>query len=1213
MNRFCFWLGLICLCCVATARAQDTIAHRILLVGDAGKLKDGKNHPELILMKQLFNLNDGHTTVVYLGDNVYQVGLPDAESKAFPEKKKVLDSQVDAVRDTKANAWFIPGNHDWDKGRKDGLEQIQRQFKYIQSLQLPNVHFAPEDGCPGPVEVPLNDQVVLLIIDSQWWFQREGRPGTSSDCDCKTEEELELALKDALYRNRNKLVVFAAHHPFKTNGEHGGYFRFKQHIFPLTEVKPSLYIPLPVIGSIYPISRGWFGNIQDMPHPVYKSYVQRLDTLLSQHPHVIRVAGHEHTLQHIQQHNQDYIVSGAGSKSSQVRYGKGTLYASEGTGFGVLEISTHGAVTLRFYSSVSSSPNQPVYTANLRKFDQPDIVKQELTIPNFPDSVTTIAAPYYKAGGFKRWLLGRNYRAEWTTPVRVKVFDIGKVKGGLKPTQRGGGMQSKSLRLEDAEGNEYVLRSVEKNPEKTLPEEFRRTFVKDAVVDGISASYPYAGLSVPPLASVSGVPHANPQLVYVPDDPRLLQYRKDFGNMLAMFEERVPVEIKKTYSSPKVFEKLQEDNDNIIDGKALIKARMLDMFIMDFDRHEDQWRWGANENGKGKTYYPIPRDRDQAFFINNGFIPWLISQPWLLPSFQGFRPKARNMSRLHFNARYFDRSFLTGLSEKDWTDAADAFLPLMTDTVIKAALAEQPKEIQHQSADWIVKTLQERRKFLRSDAISYYKALAKEVDVVGSDKKELFDITRNTNGSVTVTIHKITKEGETSTKLYDRTFIHGETKEIRLWGLGGEDKFLFHGDGQQTICVRVIGGPGNDLIDNQATHTAASKTKVYDLNTEQNTITGPGSYANRLSRDPAVNHYNRKAFKYDLLMPLVSAAFNPDDGVFLGLGVKYTGQSFRKNPSVVHSLLINHALATKAYSVKYSSDFRKVIGKSDLLINAVLNAPDYVTNFFGLGNETIYDKDKPGKINYYRARYNKGDVAVFLKREFTPWLTLAIGPAFQFYKPKEEENKGRFLADTDANGLNPATLYKDKSYLGGQFALNIDNRDNRIMPSRGINWLTSLKVLKGLNDYSNNVTQLSSDMSLYLSFNNAAGIVIATRFGGGINFGDYDFFQAQYMGGTENLRGFRKSRFAGRSMLFNNTEVRVKITDFNTYIFPGTLGIFGFNDIGRVWVKNDRSSKWHDGYGGGIWLGVVKRFVFTAAITASDEGALPLLTFGYQF
>lgn len=156
-------------------------------------------------------------------------------------------------------------------------------------------------------------------------------------------------------------------------------------------------------------------------------------------------------------------------------------------------------------------------------------------------------------------------------------------------------------------------------------------------------------------------------------------------------------------------------------------------------------------------------------------------------------------------------------------------------------------------------------------------------------------------------------------------------------------------------------------------------------------------------------------------------------------------------------------------------------------------------------------------------------------------------------------------------------------------------------------------MLGGLGDYSEQLTQLYSDLSLYLSFHSNGGLVIATRFGGGVNFGDYEFFQAQYLGNTENLRGYRKYRFAGRSMLFNNTDLRIKVLDFKTYLLPGSLGILAFHDIGRVWVKEDNSSKWHTGYGGGLWLGIIKRAVVSASLTASEEGVLPLLTFGYQF
>lgn len=1213
MNRIFTWLVLFFSIFSVTTEAQDTIAHRIILVGDAGKMVNNR-HPELELMKARFNL-DARTTVLFLGDNVYQHGLPYSLAANYAEKKQILDNQIDAVKGTPAQAWFIPGNHDWNKGKRNGFAQILHQARYVESLQIPNIHFAPLEGCPGPVEVKLTDDITLLIIDSQWWFQQEGRPGETSDCDCKTNDELTLAVKDALYRNRNKLVIFASHHPFRTHGEHGGYFTIKQHIFPLTEVNKNLYIPLPIIGSIYPLSRAWFGNIQDIPHPVYKKFILSLDTLLNKHPYAIRVGGHEHTLQFMEENGQQHIVSGAGSKQSQVKYGKDTRFANEGTGFAVLDISVNGNISLTFYSSLAKSEDKILYRTSLPVFRPGNLSELTATIHHLPDSFTTITAPYYKAGKFKRWLLGENYRKEWTSTITVPVFDIGKERGGLKPTKRGGGMQSRSLRLEDAQGREFVLRSVEKYPDKTLPEEFRQTFVKDAVVDGISASYPFAALSVPPLATAANVPHASPKLVWLPDDPRLLQFRQDFSNGLYLFEEREPLDLSKTYSTDKVIEKLQEDNDNKTDQKAVLRARLLDLFIMDFDRHEDQWRWGANESGKGKgkIYFPIPRDRDQAFFTNDGVIPWLISRSWLIPKFQGFRAKARNINTFNFNARYFDRSFLNDLSEKDWTEGVDEFLPLMTDTTIRKALYQQPNEIHQDAVPHIIETLQQRRNNLKGEALQYYRFLAKEVDVAGSDKRELFEITRNEDGSVKVVVRKINKEGEESKKLYSRTFRYGETKEIRLYGMGGEDKFVLNGDGRKSIRVRIIGGPGTDTIENSAVHASGAKTRVYDLSTEANVITGEGRVLKRFSSDPMVNDYDRKSFRYNIWAPLVTAAFNPDDGVFLGAGFKYTGNKFRRNPAVIHKLLLSHSLATNAFTIRYSSDFRKVLGKSDIFVYANLNAPDYVTNFFGLGNETHYNKDAPGKINYYRARYNKGDMAILIKREFTSWLAMGIGPSFQYFHPDEDENKGRFLSNFTENGLDPNSIFNNKFYLGGQFNLNIDTRDNEIMPSRGAFWQSSLKVLRGLNDNSDYLTQLNTDLAFYFGLGSSGGTVIATRFGGGINFGKYEFFQAQYLGNTENLRGFRKFRFAGKSMLFNNTELRIKVTDFRTYLLPGSIGILAFNDLGRVWVDHDNSNVWHHGYGGGIWLGIVKRIVLTASLTTSKESTLPLLTFGYQF
>ena len=62
------------------------------------------------------------------------------------------------------------------------------------------------------------------------------------------------------------------------------------------------------------------------------------------------------------------------------------------------------------------------------------------------------------------------------------------------------------------------------------------------------------------------------------------------------------------------------------------------------------------------------------------------------------------------------------------------------------------------------------------------------------------------------------------------------------------------------------------------------------------------------------------------------------------------------------------------------------------------------------------------------------------------------------------------------------------------------------------------------------------------------------------------------------------------------------------------FGIQVFNDVGRVFMDDEKSGKWHDGYGAGIWIAPIKRFVVTASLAHSEEEkALPRVTFGFQF
>ena len=84
-------------------------------------------------------------------------------------------------------------------------------------------------------------------------------------------------------------------------------------------------------------------------------------------------------------------------------------------------------------------------------------------------------------------------------------------------------------------------------------------------------------------------------------------------------------------------------------------------------------------------------------------------------------------------------------------------------------------------------------------------------------------------------------------------------------------------------------------------------------------------------------------------------------------------------------------------------------------------------------------------------------------------------------------------------------------------------------------------------------------------------------------------------------------------MVFNNVELRLKLTEFQTYLFPGTLGLQLFHDVGRVWMDEEKSNTWYNGYGLGFWLAPANAFVATASISHSREGWLPFVGLGFRF
>jgi hypothetical protein len=839
-----------------------------------------------------------------------------------------------------------------------------------------------------------------------------------------------------------------------------------------------------------------------------------------------------------------------------------------------------------------------------------------LTLKSFAqaktDSVMTAVEPAYnKVTGMHKMLLGDNYRLLWATPVRLKVFHIAQEKGGLKIEQLGGGMQTRSLRLIDSTGQEWVLRTIQKYPEKILPVNLRQTIAKDIVQDQISAEHPFAALTVPIMAQALGIPHAHPQVVYVPDDPALGTYRREFANQVFLFEEREPLDASKSDNTIKTQERLHEDNDNRVDEKLFLRARLMDMLLGDWDRHEDQWRWERDKDDTGIYYKPVPRDRDQVYNSSDGLFPWIVSRHLMLAKFQTYKDHIRSINRWNLNGRNVDRYFLNALNQRDWEAEIAYVQSHLTDQVINQAMRQMPDTIYKLSGAKIARLLIARRDILKQQALKYYRFISQIVTVSTSEKREHFDIVNQPDGKVSVTISKSKKDGRLERTIYQRTFDPDVTNDIWLYGMGGPDVFAVHGDSHSPITVRMIGGDTKDsFVIDSAIHGKGNRY-IYDIPSQKNDL--PKNQATvTITPDTSITNLHPFGFKYNYLQPLILGSYNKDYGVqFVGDFI-YQKQGFGKEPYAFRQTLgVDYGFATNALKLTYNGIFKKAVDNNDLVINVLSKGPNYTSNFFGIGNNTVFVNKGNEQIEYYRNIYNYLGADVRLKHFYGKW-TVTAGLAAQYYSGDPDDNQDKYL--NVYNQQHPGeNVFSSQGYMGAVAGVAVDTRDKGILPHDGVYWLTNLAGIQGVNSSSKSFGQIKSEFSFFINPDKDSILVIANRIGGGITIGNAAYFQQLTLGGDQNLRGFYINRFTGKTIAYENFELRLKLADFESYLLPGTLGLVGFNDVGRVWSPGENSGTFHDGYGGGFYFLPAQLILIQGVVGFSREGAYPYISAGFRF
>ena len=827
-------------------------------------------------------------------------------------------------------------------------------------------------------------------------------------------------------------------------------------------------------------------------------------------------------------------------------------------------------------------------------------------MPESRDSVTTVLGPDYDAGAIHRLFFGSRYRRIWTTPVRVPVLDLSTFAGGLTPTGRGGGMQTASLRLRGADGREYAFRSVDKDPTAVLPPELRETFARDIVQDQISSAHPLGALVVPPILDAVGVLHAVPILVRMPDDPRLGEFRAEFAGMNGIIEERPDDDegaafagAREVISTEDMLDALEANPHGRVDARTFLAARLVDVFLGDWDRHQDQWRWARFSQHDTAKWLPIPRDRDQAFVRFDGLLLAIARRQ--VPQLIDFGDEYGSILGATWNGRDLDRTILPMLEWPAWDSVATALQRTLTDDVLEDAVSRLPAAMQAIESGRMLRALRARRDAIPGMAQRYYEHLAGEVDVWASDRDENARIVREDGGAVLVTLVERLGDGRDSAPFFTRRFHPDETDDVRIYLRGGDDRAVVTGTGGDDISVRLIGGGDDDVL---ADSSRAGGVHFYDDRGDNSAI-GAGldrrSYEARTDTSPnALPHRDWGHRTITWLVPGVA----PDAGFTLAWTGTRTGYAFRHQPfASSFSFHVEGATGARSGRASITGTFFAENSRRHLTFDAAVSGIE-VLNFYGLGNET----EAVETVDFYRVSQTQARLFLLAGVAFGNSASIAAGPVMKFSRTSlDGRNADRFIATAGPFGTG------DISQLGVAARASIDTRDVPANATRGILFAAAASHYFAAAGLDHALTSAHAEAATFLSADIPTQPVLALFAEGRTVNGDFPFYEAAFLGGRPGSRAYRSERFAGDGLVAASAELRLELTHL-ALLIPGTQGVFGFYETGRVFLDGEDSDTWHNGYGGGLWFSALGRGnLLRVSGAKGDEGTRIYVGVGFTY
>ncbi len=864
--------------------------------------------------------------------------------------------------------------------------------------------------------------------------------------------------------------------------------------------------------------------------------------------------------------------------------------------------------------------------------------------PEAERRVVVSASERYQANRVHRFVLGGGYRDLWEAPIELPLLDLEHQAGGLVPTRRFGGLQTPVLGFRGADGRLFSFRGTDKDPSAVLDPMLHDTLVQTVVQDQMAAQHPGGPPAANVLTEAAGVWTVHERRVVMPDDPRLGAFRAEFAGMVGTFFEYPQAAsaagpgfhgAQEILDHEALYEALAANDSVQVDVRAFLRARLMDLLLGDFDRHRKQWRWA--ETGPDEPLQPIPEDRDMAFVRYEGLGPRIMKI--YIPILQRYDADYPFIKGLTLHGWEQDRWLLPALEWSDWEPIVADLQARLDDATIDRAVAALPPEYAALGGARLAHDVRGRRDALPRAARRFYEHLAREVDVQTSDAAHAIDVVRSAGGRTRVTVRPLAgaaQDAETGDAadapaaadrvLFDRTFRSDETKEIRLYLRGGDDRLVVSG-GRGPIRLHVIAGSGTKQIDDRA----GGGTRIHDEHDSAQILAGRGT---RIDREPYVPPPSDAGF-VDVedvpprdwgsdTIPIPEFGYEADVGGYLGIAVAHTRYGFRKHPwSDKHNLAFGWATEAHEPRVRYEDRFRPENSKLLFGLDLHYSGID-VLRFYGEGNET---RDR-GDDRHFRVRNEQYGLMPSVSVPFADSrIQISGGPYARFSRTF---NGTRLIDDLDPYGNHHFGL------IGAETRFQFDTRrsvetnlqnlelpfhENPAAgyPTSGVLFEATARIQPPVWDVEKTYGSLHGALSGYLSFFENARVTLALRAGGQQNFGRVPYFDLAYVGGgrfftgASTNRGFRTRRFAGDASVYGNADLRIVLFR-PKIIVPGDFGIQGFADVGRVFLGDENSDEWHPSGGTGIWFSpLVRTNTISLSVADSPEDTLAYFRFGFHY